>query len=326
MRLFECPACAATLYFRNSACGACGQGVAYDPEADRMVAGAEPCANREEIGCNWRAEEGGPLCRACAMTTVIPDTFHGENRAHWAHAELAKRWVLAGLGRWGWFRASDPGPRPAFELLAEATAGGPVEVTMGHEAGVITLNVTEADPAELAARQEALGERLRTVVGHVRHEIAHFLFVRLQAAEGFVDAFRALFGDERADYGAALRRHYAEGPPPGWQDRHITGYASAHPHEDWAESVAHLLHLVDITDSAAAAGLLVEGLGAGDDAYAERDADRLVALGQRLGVAVNHVNRSMGLPDAYPFVLTPAIREKFGFVHARLRAGPPAPG
>jgi len=34
-----------------------------------------------------------------------------------------------------------------------------------------------------------------------------------------------------------------------------------------------------------------------------------------LGVAVNHVNRAMGLHDVYPFVLTAAVREKLAFAH-----------
>jgi hypothetical protein len=322
MRLFDCPSCGARLYFGNTGCTACGQEVVYAPEADRMVPLAGPCANRGEIGCNWPAE-GGALCRACAMTSVIPDTLPPENRAHWAEAERAKRWVLAGLGRWGWFRAADSGPRPSFALLAEATAGGPVEISMGHLAGTITLNVSEADPALLAARRAALGERLRTVIGHVRHEIGHFLFSRLVPAEGFAPGFRALFGDERTDYADALARHYRSGPPPGWEAAHVTGYASAHPHEDWAESAAHLLHLVDIADSAAAAGLGIEGLARGEDAYAEADAARLLDVAARLGLALNHVTRAMGLEDPYPFVLAPPVREKLAFAHGWLRAGPP---
>ena len=30
---------------------------------------------------------------------------------------------------------------------------------------------------------------------------------------------------------------------------------------------------------------------------------------------MNNLNRSMGHPDAYPFVLTPHVIEKLGFVH-----------
>ncbi|MEM1344830.1 MAG: putative zinc-binding metallopeptidase [Pseudomonadota bacterium] len=320
MRLFRSPYSSERLYFNNLYCVS-GTGVVWLPE-EAVFAGldaVQPCANRAEIGCNWAAEEAGTgYCRACAMTDVIPDTFHADNRALWAEAEASKRWVLATLARWGWFTDTDPGPRPIFHLLAEATRAGEQRVVMGHLSGVVTINVTEADPAERVERREELGERLRTMTGHFRHEIAHFLFERLLARPGFIEAFRATFGDERTDYAAALARHYAEGPPPGWQTAHVTRYASAHPHEDWAESAAHLLHLTDIADSAAAAGVHIEGLPADYDAYAEPDVERLITLASRLGIALNHVNRSMGLSDLYPFVLSDRVRAKLGFVHAWL--------
>jgi len=322
MRLFRCPDCDQTVYFRNLAC-ACGAVLTYGPEARAMVAAAEPCANRAEIGCNWRAESGGGLCRACAMTDVTPDAEHGENRALWAEAEASKRWVLDNLGRWGWFMESDPGPRPVFHLLSEGTPAGPARILMGHDAGTVTINVTEADPAERVDRREELGERLRTMTGHFRHEIAHFLFDRLAAAPAFHKAFRSLMGDERDDYAAALERHYAEGPPPGWAERHVTKYASAHPHEDWAESAAHLMHLTDIVDSAEAAGIAVEGLLPGYDAYGDAEPRALVFLGARLGLILNHVNRAMGLQDLYPFVLSATVVDKLIFAHRWLASGPP---
>jgi len=320
MRLFACPACGATLYFRNLTCG-CGQAVAWDPDAEAFVPAEDPCANRAEIHCNWIAEERpSGYCRACAMTDVVPDTFHAENRALWAEAESAKRWVLANLAQWGWFTADDPGPRPVFHLLAETTRTGQQAVTMGHAAGLVTINVTEADPAERVERRDELGERLRTMTGHFRHEIAHFLFERLRdGREGFAEAFRALMGDERADYAAALERHYTAGAPADWHRRFVTRYASAHPHEDWAETAAHLMHLTDIADSADAAGLRLEGQPPCGAAYAATDADALVSHAAALGLALNHVNRAMGLQDLYPFVLNEAVRDKLAFVHGWIR-------
>jgi hypothetical protein len=225
--------------------------------------------------------------------------------------------------RWGWLGAGDPGPRPRFHLLSETVRGGEAPVTMGHASGLVTINVTEADPAEIARRREDMGEPYRTMIGHFRHELAHYLFERLAADPAFADAFRARFGDERADYGEALNRHYAEGPPEGWVADHVTPYASAHPHEDWAETTAHLLHLTDMADSAEAAGLSMQGEPrAGWDAYAEPDPVRLVGLAAGLGLALNHVNRSMGLDDLYPFVLPDTVRDKLAFVHEHLSAGP----
>ena len=126
---------------------------------------------------------------------------------------------------------------------------------MGHVQGVVTISVTEAEPVLSATRREALHEPYRTMIGHMRHEISHMLWWRLSLREDFLDAFREMFGDERMDYRAALQNHYEHGPPPDWRQRFLTSYASTHPHEDWAETAAHVLHLTDITDSFVAAGL-----------------------------------------------------------------------
>ncbi|WP_193176471.1 zinc-binding metallopeptidase family protein [Oricola nitratireducens] len=323
VRIHRCPACAGSLSFESLSCS-CGAQVAYDVEGDRFTQLQWACANRAEIGCNWAADSQGWLCHSCVMTKVIPDTFHSENRGLWAESERAKRRVLANLARWGWLTSADPGPRPVFHLLAEATGPGAAMVTMGHAGGVVTINVTEADDAQRVQRREALGERFRTMIGHFRHELGHFFMLeRLAPQFGIGDRFRLLFGDERADYGEALQRHYRDGPPADWNVRHVTPYASSHPHEDWAETFAHLLHLTDITDSFVATGLSAPDLpGADYDAYGEQDAERLVTIGAGLGIALNHVNRSMGLEDIYPFVLTPVIREKLGFAHRWMRTGP----
>ena len=315
MQIFRCPACGARAWFHNLTC-ACGAALVFDPDAQAFGAGL-PCANRSAIGCNWQVE-GGPLCRACAMTEVHPDLAEPENVALWAETELAKRRMLANLARWLWFGPADPGARPVFRLLSEQTAAGAADVVMGHADGVITINVSEAHPATRVERRETLGELYRTMLGHLRHETAHFLFLRLAADPGFAGAFRRLFGDERADYAAALQAHYAAPRTPG--PDHVTAYATAHPHEDWAETVAHLLHLVDLADSAAAAGLDPQAPG---DAYAEDDAGALLTRAVDLALAVNHVNRALDLPDLSPFVLGPGARDKIAFAHARLRRGPP---
>lgn len=118
MRIFHCPACEGALFFDNLCC-ACGAEVAFDPAAARFVPAGTTCADRAAIACNWTAATEGALCRSCAMTEVIPQTAPIDNRALWARAEAAKRWVLANLARWGWLGDTDPGPRPRFHLLSE---------------------------------------------------------------------------------------------------------------------------------------------------------------------------------------------------------------
>jgi hypothetical protein len=43
-----------------------------------------------------------------------------------------------------------------------------------------------------------------------------------------------------------------------------------------------------------------------------------VAAWLPLTFAVNSLNRSMGQPDLYPFVLSPTVIGKLGFIHTRI--------
>lgn len=315
MQVFRCPVCERPVYFHNTRC-ACGQEVAFDPDAQAMRIAENTCANRERISCNWIAETS--LCRSCAMTRTVPDLGAPENLSHWRTTEYAKRWMLANLARWGWFGPDDHGDRPEFRLLSEQTSTGEAKVTMGHANGTITINVTESDEAVRAERRAELGELYRTMLGHMRHEMAHFLHLRLSRHDSFNTAFRALFGDEREDYGAALKRHYKD--PKAADGNFISSYATSHPHEDWAETVAHLLHLVDVLDSAMAVALTLPGVETdGYDAYAQTDTEAVLNRAVQVSIAVNHVNRAVDLPDLYPFVLTPGVRQKLALAHSTLR-------
>ncbi len=316
MQIFHCPACSRRVYFDNLSC-TCGQKLVFDPATQTMTSGAPDCANRDKIGCNWAATKGH-FCRSCAMTETVPDIELAKNVDLWAQTEAAKRWMLANLDRWGWFGPSDSGARPVFQLLAEKTSEGRKRVIMGHADGEITINVSEASPVVLARRRAALDELYRTMVGHMRHEMAHFLFLRLSEDQQFLNDFRALFGDERADYGVALEKHYKAPAPTA--ETHITSYATAHPHEDWAETTAHLLHLVDLLDSAQASGMRFEGGPAeGFDAYACDDTETLIRMAVDATLAINHVNRALDLPDLYPFILTDQVKTKLALAHRYLR-------
>jgi hypothetical protein len=166
-------------------------------------------------------------------------------------------------------------------------------------------------------------EPYRTLLGHFRHEIGHYYWLRLVNESDRIDSFRGCFGDERQDYGEALTKYYAEGPPGDWRESFVSAYASAHPWEDFAETWAHFLHIVDTLEMAGSFGLRVDPVVTEDAAYtAEIDfdphtsvsIDRLVRRWLPIAGAVNSINRCMGQPDLYPFVLTPAVIRKLGFV------------
>jgi hypothetical protein len=170
-----------------------------------------------------------------------------------------------------------------------------------------------------------MGENYRTLLGHFRHELGHYCWERLVRDDpDRLTAFRGVFGDESADYATALQRHYAEGSPPDWQERHISAYAASHPWEDWAETFAHCLHILDTLEmvDALALGLPPQPPTAGDGpppnaaTPGRNDAfDMLLQRWLTLSEAANSINRCMGLRDLYPFVISPTVAGKLRFVH-----------
>ena len=280
--------------------------------------GAARCANLELAGCNWLVDATGELCASCRLTRTRPADDDAEGLEHFRDAEAAKRWLLFELGELGLpvqsWRERDGGL--AFELLSSDR--GPV--TTGHADGVITLDVAESDDAHREALREQLGEPYRTVLGHFRHEIGHYYWPLLVPEGPARERCRALFGDEREDYGAALERHYETGPPPDWSQRFVSAYATMHPWEDWAETFAHYLHIWDTLQTAGAFGVNVRGAEA--PAPDGGDFRELLDDWLPLTYALNALSRSMGRDDLYPFVLPAPVVDKLAFVHERVTAAP----
>ena len=171
------------------------------------------------------------------------------------------------------------------------------------------------------------------MLGHFRHEVGHFYWDALVADRGHTGSFRTLFGDETEDYSAAMDRHYRDGAPAGWQASFVSSYATMHPWEDFAETWAHYLHIVDSLDTAAAFGIAVSPQVTDDpalrtvigfDPYRAPGVEELVAAWLPVSYALNNLNRSMGQTDLYPFVLAAPAIEKLGYVHRLIRGDLPA--
>jgi hypothetical protein len=342
MKLFNCQNCGQPLYFENRHCPSCGLRLGYlplqasvtalTPAGDLwhtpLAAGAfRLCANAAHDVCNWLlpADSGDALCAACRHNRTIPDLSVWGNLDNWRKVEVAKQRLFYTLLRLGLPLATkaERNDGLAFDFLV--AVGAPVMT--GHTDGVITINLAEADDAEREKTRGQMGEPYRTLLGHFRHEIAHYYWDRLVLDQPVLADFRSAFGDEREDYAAALQRHYAQGAPSDWPERFVTAYASAHPWEDFAETWAHYFHMVDTLETAAAFGLaLAPHTTAPLDARIDFDPHlaelpRLIDAWLPLSFAANSLNRSMGLADLYPFVPTPAVIVKLAFVHDLIHRG-----
>jgi len=284
MKLFSCDNCQQTLYFENNLCVSCGKTVAYRPETSQLATlkgGDRLCVNAtEHEACNWLVTGGAEAqyCRSCELSSVIPDLSDPANTQAWRRIEAAKRrllYTLYALKLPVTSRAQDEAHGLTFRFL-KGTEDEPVMT--GHEEGVITLNIDEADFAFRENMREKMGEGYRTVLGHLRHEIGHYYWDRLlRDDEQQLNGFRALFGDERQSYEEAISRHYEKGAPPDWGENFISSYASMHPWEDWAETWAHYLHMVDTLETAHSHGLTVRAPST--DKPGERiAADRLMSF------------------------------------------------
>lgn len=345
MRLFKCQSCGQVLFFENRMCGRCGHRLGFLPEQGELSA-LEPgdfdwhplsergtswrfCANAEHEVCNWLVPVGSPerFCLACRHNRMVPDLSQPVNLLAWSRMELAKHRLFYTLLRLRLpipNRLDDPSSGLVFDFLSDPPGPDGTRVLTGHEDGLITLAVAEANDAERESRRAQMGEPYRTLLGHFRHEVGHFYWDVLVRDGRQQDAFRAVFGDERDGYNGALRRHYASGPPPNWQEQYVSAYATSHPWEDWAETWAHYLHIVDGLETARAFGFEVHPSIDTDktlqaetkrNPYEELRFERLADVWLPLTIALNAMNQSMGLGDLYPFVLSPAVISKLGFIH-----------
>ncbi|EFG85709.1 hypothetical protein GXY_02586 [Novacetimonas hansenii ATCC 23769] len=353
VQLFSCQSCDQVLFFENTACERCGHRLGYIPTLNSLSALTPTedgnawhaldtraddgpyrfCANHAHGTCNWlipASQPGQAFCIACQFNRIIPNLSVPGNLERWHKIEIAKHrlfYTLLRLHLPMHTRQQDPTEGLAFDFLDDAPKGPPVMT--GHQNGLITIALREADDAQREKMRMEMGEHYRTLLGHFRHEIGHYYWNLLVRDGQFLTQCRAIFGDDRMDYQQALQRHYENGPPQGWRTHYVSEYATCHPWEDFAETWAHYLHIVSTLETAWAYGMTVREQPGNpqsqramidDNPYDVAAFDTIAQGWLPLTYAVNSLNRSMGLADFYPFVLTPAILRKLSFIHMLVHA------
>jgi hypothetical protein len=348
MKLFNCTKCGQLLYFENSHCEQCHSPLGFISEELKLVPLVEKsdgnfsiygrdeavlyryCQNHEYNVCNWLVLQGqdNDCCRACSHNRTIPDLSKQEYRQRWNVIENGKHRLIYQLLRMQLplvNKIEDPEKGLLFDFMADDEANAEQKILTGHDNGVITLNIAEADDVEREMTRKGMAEVYRTVLGHFRHEVGHYYWDRLIDNSEFLQESRELFGDDRIDYGEALKVHYKEGAPVDWNNRFISAYATTHPWEDWAETWAHYLHIIDTSETAYSFGLSVRpqlaspsanlAANINADPYEQSNFDEIISKWLPLTFALNSVNRSMGLHDLYPFVIPALVIDKLKFIH-----------
>ncbi len=343
MKIFHCR-CSRELFFDNTQCTYCRNQVGFDPGRAEMVS-LNPselasdlradeqgylyrlCKNYTDYNaCNWLIDAGTDdrYCLSCRLNQTIPYLGSEEKKERWVRLEAAKRRLVYGL----LYLHLPVQPRReypitglAFDFLEDRRSNPNVEdefVFTGHAQGLITVNLIEADDVSRESQRVFLGELYRTLLGHFRHESGHYYFDQLVANTEFIAGFRKLFGDEQRDYSAALQDYHDKAETLVRDNKYISRYAQSHPLEDWAETWSHYLHMADALETAMAYQLL-------DESVISRPFRERIQRWIKLSLALNGLNRSMGLKDAYPFVLSDAVLAKMHFIDDVVAASRVAP-
>lgn len=344
MKIFECDNCRHALFFENHRCEKCGHLTGYSPveqdiltfEPDKLVMKSDKdgklyryCSNREFDVCNWLIpfEMGERFCEACELNRTIPNLSDHQNFQKWKRLEVAKHRLIYQLDRLKLpyvSKLKKPDEGVCFDFLSRSPTHNRMT---GHASGVITILLDEADSVHLEKMKSELLEPYRTLIGHFRHEVGHYFWdLLISKDQKILGEFRSIFGDERENYSQALLSYYQSKYKSDWQGTFISQYASSHPWEDWAETWAHYLHIMAMAETAYSFGIAVkpnlnEAALHGEidfDPYQTPDFDRIFKAWFPVSFAINSLNRSMGIPDAYPFVVNGAVIKKMKFIHRLL--------
>jgi hypothetical protein len=345
MRSFKC-SCGNQLFFDNSICMSCKREVGWCPCCHAIVdvtskddgsflcatcqTSLVKCSNYSSHNvCNRfvaiKSGEGtqketsaGVFCDCCRFNRIIPDLKVQGNREKWYRLEAAKRRTIYDLDLIGlpYGNAADGITPPLMfdfkgDLIPDRNyrdLGPAQKIYTGHDNGVITINIQEADDIEREKMRVNMHEAQRSLLGHFRHEFGHYIWDVVIKNKREPD-FIAAFGDHNnPTYDQALREYYQKGSKPEWLLNYVSAYATMHPWEDFAETFAVYLDMSSSLDTAANGQLI--------DPVDPADLDAMVEAYKRLGIALNEMNRTIGLLDFLPEVFAKPIVEKLRFVHS----------
>jgi len=358
------------LFFESNSCVSCNRSVGLDDAFDtvesyefdqpsgRYFKAREPavryqkCDNNDNYKiCNGMVnldtfvpEEGKDevLCFACRFNEMVPDLSVVEHIPLWEKMEVAKRralYTLKALSLPLRNVRQDQENGLSFDFTTDrdvndhfaSNLADSESVLTGHAGGHITINLAEADEVARSHAKHAMGEHYRTLLGHFRHELGHYYFDQLIVGSEDKHALsKKYFGDDELDYQESMKEYYKNGAPENWRDHFISEYATMHPYEDWAETWAHYMHIMDTLETAK--NFSITGSISGDAAeseeagelnlpqesrffYSQTSITSVLDAWMEFSVILNALNRSMGLNDAYPFVLSQSVRAKLSFIH-----------
>jgi hypothetical protein len=358
------------LFFESKFCIACERDVGLDDKFDqvepynldegsgkyfKLTAPSTPyqkCDNNVDFkACNGMvnmktfvpvSDKDEVLCYACRFNETIPDLSIVEHIPLWGKMEIAKRralYTLKALSLPLRNIIQDPEDGLSFDFTADRDVNdhftseltGHKTVFTGHDCGHITINLAEADDVARSKTKQAMGEQYRTLLGHFRHELGHYYFDILIAGSPEKHALcKKYFGDDELDYQKTLKKYYKDGAPENWRDNYISAYATMHPYEDWAETWAHYMHIMDTLETAknfsitgSITGNIEDTEGTGELSLPQESSlfssqtsiTNILDTWMDFSIILNSLNRSMGMNDAYPFVLTQPVCAKLSFIH-----------
>jgi hypothetical protein len=303
MQRFTCPTCGNEVFFDSLQCVVCNTELAFEVAGDGTLTIGDAavigsCLMRDSWRCNWHPRANG-ICASC----LIVDAGDHANNTKLVPFLVAQRRALAQLSVLGidWSGESPTGPSLLFTYRSTDAGDAP---TIGHLHGLITLDLDEADPVQREHIRATLGEQYRTPLGHLRHELGHYVWQRYVADDpDRLKEFRDVFGDETVDYRHALDTHYARVNDGSWRADHVSFYAAVHPWEDFAESWAQVMHVHDVVSTGSAWGVV-------DAPGGSFDPEQWMSTAVLASLAANELARAMGMRDLYPFALSPAARRK----------------